>query len=91
MTLRIFEEASEHEAVIALHGWLSAAEVAEVERLATAQSLPVRIDLAHLAGVDAEGLRVLRRMRGGGARLSGASPYVELLLERPTIAGNSHR
>jgi hypothetical protein len=27
MTLRIFEEANEREAVVALHGWLSSAEV----------------------------------------------------------------
>jgi hypothetical protein len=87
MTLRIFEQAGEGEAVIALHGWLSAAGVGEVERLAAAQSRPVSIDLAQLAGVDVEGLRALLRLRGEGARLTGASPYVELLLER-TIAGD---
>lgn len=84
MTLRIFENAVEGEAVIALHGWLSSAEVAEVERLAAESSRPLRIELGQLAGVDEDGLRVLRRLRGGGARLTGASPYVELLLERTT-------
>jgi anti-anti-sigma regulatory factor len=82
MTLRIFEEANEVEAVIALHGWLSAAEVSELERLAAAHDGPLRVDLAHLVGVDTEGLRVLKRLRGRGVCIAGASPFVELLLER---------
>jgi hypothetical protein len=86
MTLRIFQEAKEHEVVIALHGWLSAAEVPEVERLAVGAERPLRIDLAQLAGVDAEGLRLLRRLRDGGARVTGASPFIELRLERAVVA-----
>lgn len=82
MTLRILEPADEQEAVIELHGWLSGAEVAEVERLARERQRPVRIELAELAGVDPDGLRALRRLRAGGARLTGATPYVELLLRR---------
>jgi anti-anti-sigma regulatory factor len=50
----------------------------------------VRIDLAQLAGVDAAGLRALRRLRGGGARLTGASPFVQLLLER-SVADHDER
>ena len=86
MTLRIFQETKEREVVIALHGWLSAAEVAEVERLAAEQDRPLRVDLAQLAGVDAEGLRLLRRLRDRGARLTGASPFIELMLERAVVA-----
>ena len=44
--------------------------------------LPVRIDLAQLAGVDAEGRRSLRRQERRGPSLTGASPYIRLLLER---------
>jgi len=88
MTLRIFEDANEREAVIALHGWLSVAEVGEVERVADAVAdRPVRIDLEHLVGVDLAGLQALRRLRGLGARLTGASPFVELLLERTMAIG----
>jgi anti-anti-sigma regulatory factor len=82
MTLRIFEEANEREAVVALHGWLSSAEVDELAKVVAGKRPCVRIDLAQLAGVDAAGLRALRRLRGSGARLTGASPFVELLLER---------
>lgn len=44
--------------------------------------LPLRIDLAQLAGVDAEGRRCLRRQERRGASLTGASPYIGLLLEK---------
>ena len=53
-----------------------------MERLAAACDRPLRIDLAHLVEVDAEGLRTLRALRQRGVRITGASPYVELLLER---------
>lgn len=82
MTLRIFAEARDRRAVISLHGWLSVAEVGELERVAAEAQTPVTIDLAHLVGVDADGLQALRRQQERGARLVGASPFVELLLER---------
>lgn len=82
MTLRIFEERADEGAVIALHGWFSVAEVSEVERLAAELGRPLRVDLGQLAGVDAEGLRVLRRLRAEGAQLTRVSPYFELLLDR---------
>jgi CheY-like chemotaxis protein len=82
MTLRIFEQDDEGEVVMALHGWLSAAEVGELERLFASRAQPPRIDLAQLTGVDMDGLRALRRLREDGARLTGATPYVALLLER---------
>ena len=71
MTLRIVEESAASEPVIALHGWLSAAEVVELERAAAAAGRPPRIELGQLAGIDAE-----------GALLTGATPYIALLIER---------
>ncbi len=85
MTLVIVDEVNEHEAVVALHGWLSAAEVDELDKVVVAKGPSLRIDLAQLAGVDGAGLRALRRLQGGGARLSGASPYVALLLKRSAV------
>lgn len=82
MTLRIFEEATEMEAVIALHGWLSAAEVSEVARVVGAHQGALKIDLVHLVGADAEGLRALKSLQARGACIAGASPFVELLLKR---------
>lgn len=80
MTLRVFEEAHENEAVVALHGWFSAAEVAVVEDTAAARGGPLTIDLTHLTGMDPEGIRSLLRLREKGARLRGVSPYFGLLL-----------
>jgi hypothetical protein len=85
MTLRIFQEETESEMIIALHGRLSSAEVEEVVRLAEARGKPLRIDLGSLVGADAPGLRTLRKLQGGGARLSGASPFVALMLERTPV------
>jgi len=85
MTLRIIEQAGEQESVIGLHGWFSAAEVDEVEKLVAARNCPLGIDLAHLTGADAKGLRALRGLQRRGVRLTGASPYVQLLLERTTL------
>jgi anti-anti-sigma regulatory factor len=82
MTLRIFVEIEEGGATVALHGRLSADEVAEVEKVTTAQGKPLNIDLAQLTGVDAEGLQALRRLRDAGARVTEASPFVEMMLER---------
>lgn len=81
MTLRIVAQTTEDEAVIVLHGWLTAAEVSEVVRVA-GKGACLRIDLAQLAGADAAGLRALTQLREGGARLTGASRYIELLMER---------
>ena len=89
MTLRIFEASDEAGGVVALHGWLSAAEVGELERVVAAHGRPLRIDLAHLAGVDEDGLRELAGWRRQGVRLTGASPFVELMLERTAERGSA--
>ena len=67
---------NDDEAVVALHGWLSAAEVEELARAVAGKDPSLRIDLGQLAGVDSAGLRALKQLRAGGARLTGASPYV---------------
>jgi hypothetical protein len=82
MTLRIFVESAEDTVTVALHGRLSTAEVAEVEKVTGEQDKPLRIDLAHLTGVDRDGLRALRRLCVGGACVTAASPFIQLMLER---------
>jgi len=81
MTVRIDTAAGEGQPTIALHGWLSVAEVPEFERLVTEAGLPVRIDLTDLVEADVEGRRSLLRQQERGAHLVGASPYLRLLLE----------
>ena len=81
MTLRIFVETRSDCGVVALHGWLSAAEVEEVEKAVAELGPSSRVDLEHLAGVDSGGLEALQRMKENGMPIRGASPYIALLLE----------
>jgi hypothetical protein len=79
--LRIDVERAGGECVVALHGWLAGEEV-EVFRTSCAPlDLPVRIDLTNLAGADPKGLAALHGQRERGASITGASPYIALLLE----------
>lgn len=83
MTLRMVLQPEKGGQLFALHGWLSGPEVAEFERVAGDVPVPFRIDLSHLAGADAEGVRALTTQRERGVRLINASPYLELLLTAP--------
>lgn len=85
MTLRIFAKPRDQETVVALHGRLTVAEVSEVERAAAAGGGPLILDLTHLVGADAEGFLMIHRLRQAGARVIGASPFVDLMLTR--VAG----
>jgi hypothetical protein len=85
MTLRIFVEA--HGGVVALHGWLTAAEVEEVQKAVAAQGPSPQVDLASLAGVDEEGLQALKRLEQNGTSLTGAKPYIALLLGGTVAVG----
>jgi hypothetical protein len=81
MTLRIDLAVGSDPATMVLQGRLSVAEVAVFEKTAVEAGLPLCLDLRQLLGADAEGLRALRRQRRRGARFTGTSPYMELLLE----------
>jgi hypothetical protein len=56
--------------------------VAEVEKVVSAQRMPLRIDLGYLTDADADGLQALRRLRDAGARVTKASPFIAMMLER---------
>jgi hypothetical protein len=86
MTLRIFVESESDGGVVALHGRLSRAEVGEVEKVVAEAGPSSRVDLEHLTGVDAEGLRALRQLEENGTFLTGASHYIALLLKSPAMA-----
>ena len=80
MTLLIASRTVEGEAVIELHGWLSGLEIAEFRGACARTSVPLRIQLENLSGASADGILALREQQARGARLSGASPYIRLLL-----------
>ena|SRR5262249_44453286 len=87
MTLQIVCRTVETESVVELHGWLSGLEIAEFEGACAASPLPLRIDLQNLSGASADGVQALQAQRARGARLVGASPYIDLLLARPRREG----
>lgn len=81
VTLQIVcRAASDEEFVVELHGWLRGPEIVEFEEACARRPLPLRIDLENLAGASPNGIMALREQRARGALLSGASPYIELLL-----------
>lgn len=80
MTLQIVGRMVEGEAVVELHGWLSELEIGEFQSECAQHPPPLRIDLKNLSGASADGILALKEQRARGARLTGASPYIELLL-----------
>ena len=82
MTLYIACESSSGVRVVRLEGWLAGEAVAELERVVSGGSGPLRLDLSELRSADTAGLDALRTLRAAGASLVGASPYIRLLLER---------
>jgi hypothetical protein len=87
MTLQIVCRMAEKEGIIELHGWLSGPEVAEFEGACSSHPHPLRIDLENLAGASADGILALREQQAQGARLTGASPYIDLLLRCTSSEG----
>lgn len=87
MTLLIVSRSAESESVIELHGRLSDAEIGEFRGACASRPLPLRIDLSNLSGATSEGVVALREAQARGARLTAASPYVELLLRAADRGG----
>lgn len=88
MTLQIVVREAEPEPVIELHGWLRGPEIGEFQDACSHHTLPLRIDLENLSGASADGILALKEQRARGAVLTGASPYIELLLTGRQRAGD---
>jgi anti-anti-sigma regulatory factor len=80
VTLYIACESDAGVRVVRLEGWLAGDAVAELERIVSEGSGPLRIDLSELRSADAAGLVALRALHAAGALLVGASPCIKLLL-----------
>jgi hypothetical protein len=80
VTLQIMCARVEGEARLELHGRLAGPEIAEFQVACATQAAPLRIDLENVSGASADGILALKEQRARGARLVGASPYIELLL-----------
>ena len=86
MPFRIVVRVGGDAVVLELNGWLREAEVAVFEDTCASHGGPVRIDLENLLGIDAEGLQALHRQQARGVPMTGASPYIELLMSRAADA-----
>jgi anti-anti-sigma regulatory factor len=80
MTLRITLTGSDPPAMLALDGRLTGDEVDELHRAVAELGGQVVLDLTGLQFVDQLAVRALRELQAQGARLTGASPYIELLI-----------
>ena len=67
---------------VKVDGRLTLEGVAELDRQCGSTTGTVYLDLSNLRSADAEGVEAIRALADRGIRLSGASPYIELLLNR---------
>lgn len=81
MSFRIDVITDRGRAVVALAGKLTAEAAEELCKAAAPEPAAVVFDLSDVLFVDAVAAGVLRTLRDEGARLVGASRYVELLLD----------
>ena len=77
MTLKITDEKT----AVRVEGRLEGEGVAELDHVCRAAARPLRLELNALLNVDEVGLGLLRSLIASGATVSGASPYIRLLLD----------
>jgi hypothetical protein len=88
MTLRITLMAQGPPTVLALAGGLTGEEVPELSRTVAEAGRPVIFDLTWLLAADRKGMQVLRELKAYGAKFTGVSPYMALLLGDAPDAAN---
>jgi len=67
---------------VRVEGWLDADGAAELEGVVAGLAGRVSVQLSGLKSADEAGLSILRSLWGRGVALTGASPYLRLLLGR---------
>lgn len=87
MTIRITFEQDSNERVALIAGWLENDEVVEADRVLSGCSGLLRLDITELKAADAAGLDLLTALRSRGVHLTGASPFMRLLLDTGPRAG----
>ncbi len=85
MTVRVSTAAGETVTTIRIEGQLTSASVPDVRAACDSANPPLRLDLSGLRSADTDGIRALQSLSEAGAKLRGASPFInELLLEANT-------
>ncbi len=82
MRLRITKTTAGTVTTLKVDGELTREGVSVLEKACESLDGPVDLDLAQLTKADEEGVRALKSLLDGGARLVGASLYIKLLLTK---------
>jgi len=82
MGIRITKTSDGRETVLCVDGQLRSENVAELTREYRSVEGPLVLDLSNLQSADEAGVDVLLELISTGTRIRGASPYIELLLNR---------
>ncbi len=80
--IRITTRQEESHTVVTIDGQLMPADLAEVRRVRKSIKGNVLLKLGGLNTCVDEGIRVLRDWLNAGARLSSATPFLQLVLEK---------
>lgn len=81
MSIRIDYIRSSTETVVNIAGRLSGDAVAQLKTVCDTIEANFIIDLSSLKFADQKGIDIIRAIRDEGARIRGASPFIELLIE----------
>ena len=84
MSIRIEFHAQGSNNVVRVDGKLSSSAVPHLKKVCDPIEDPFIIDLSNLLFSDDEGISAIRAIVDRGARIHGASPFVQLLLDHPT-------
>ena len=71
--------------MVRVDGDLKGPASAELARVCGEVRGPLTIDLVNLLSFDPDGVGMLRRLRGRGAKLVRVSPYFEIVLAREEV------
>ena len=81
MDHRIDIDANGTQTIIRIAGRLTSAAVAQLKEACDPFEVPFVIDLSNLFFADDDGINVITALADQGAQISGASPFVQLLLD----------
>jgi hypothetical protein len=82
MAVRITKASETKKTVLLVDGYLNAEDVGEPARIYRSSQGSSGLELSNLRSADSAGVKCLQELILLGAEISGASPYIELLLKR---------
>ena len=82
MDIRIDFNSNGSETVVRIAGRLASTAVAELKKACEPIEGSLMIDISNLLFTDDEGIKAIRAMVDRGTQVRGASPFIQLLLDR---------